>query len=162
MRWLSSATAAGRDPDRPRGDRSVRRVRRVVACVLVHAGRICLLRRSPLVTSDQGQWHCVTGHLPVASDPLDQALREIAEETGADGESVRLIRAGPVVEMRAADGLWRVHPFLFALDDANVSLNWENDAFRWVDPRALDRATTVPWLMDVCQAVELPNVAYAS
>lgn len=136
-------------------------VRSVVACVLLHAGRVCLLRRSRSVGSDQARWHCVTGFLPDAVDPLAQALSEIAEETGIQPEAVRLVRRAPPFELIAVDGPWTVHPFLFAVDSSTICLNWENDAYRWADPGALGGEATVPWLFDICLALDVRRLTLA-
>jgi hypothetical protein len=128
--------------------------RTVVAAVLTNRGRVCLLRRSGLVDGDQGRWHCVTGYLPAAVDPLQQVFTEIAEETGMHPSDLRLVRSGARLTLRAGiDERWDVLPFLVEAANTAVVLNWENDDHRWVDDPHGVPGETVPWLADVLAAV---------
>lgn len=104
-----------------------------------------LLRRRSDVSTYPGRWSGVSGYLEV-DDPLEQALLEIAEETGLEAGEVVLLAAGaPLV----ADSRWLVHPFLFrCLDPEAVRLSPENEGGEWVDPMAIRRRETVPALME--------------
>jgi ADP-ribose pyrophosphatase YjhB (NUDIX family) len=116
----------------------------VVAVVLTHQGRICLLRRSGQVSSDTGLWHCVTGYLPAAADPIRHAQLEVTEETGI--AAARLEPAGAAVfDQYGSDGrLWRIHSFHFRTFKPAVLLNWENDAAFWVPPDETHQTKTLP------------------
>jgi 8-oxo-dGTP diphosphatase len=127
----------------------------VVACVLTHRGLICLLRRSSSVGSDRGKWHCVTGFLPPATNPLDQARSEVCEETALDPEKLRLTREAEPLVLVGATCSWTVFPFLFEVTAPMLTLNWEHDAYRWATPRALSESETVHWLPEVCRQLEL-------
>jgi ADP-ribose pyrophosphatase YjhB (NUDIX family) len=129
--------------------------RAVVACFLRHGGKICLLKRSQSVGSSPGRWHCVTGFLEPGVQPLDQALTEIAEETGLVGETVRLIGAPAPLRMeRPSQGwVWVVYPFLFESDSPRLRLDWEHDEYRWIDPLELASSDCVPWIRDVWLAL---------
>lgn len=125
----------------------------VVAAVLTHRGRICLLRRSRAVTGDIGRWHCVTGYLPSGQDPLQQALVEIYEEIGIETADLELSTTA-VVELLAADGTkWRVHAFGFESRTDAVTLNWEHDAAYWARFRQIAILNTVAWLDDILAAL---------
>ncbi|MGU3586812.1 NUDIX domain-containing protein [Rhodococcus sp. C26F] len=122
--------------------------RRIVALLLKHGNRLCLLRRSALVRSDVGMWHCVTGFLEADVEPENQALAELSEETGLIRQDLRSFSAGPVLRMLGADGEWTVHVFVATSKHRRIRLNWEHDDVCWVpwasaegDGRAL-----VPWL----------------
>ena len=125
--------------------------RHVVACVLRHAGRIALLKRSQAVRSSPGRWHCVTGFLEPGVLPLEQAMTEIAEETGLDARTVRLVGAPEPLRMeRPSQGwVWVVYPFLFEAASPSLRLDWEHDEYRWIDPSDLDASDCVPWIRDV-------------
>ena len=129
----------------------------VVAAVLVHAGKVCLLRRSPQVSSDAGLWHCVTGYLPAGADPMRHALLEVAEETGLAADSLHVHRA-TVLDLAGNDGrTWRVHAYRFRTSTRVLNLNWEHDAVRWVAPDDLDDLPTVRWFGAVLQALSMPG-----
>ena len=119
--------------------------REVVACLLSHDDRQLLLRRSRHVGSDRGRWHCVTGFCDPGVDPLEQAVREVHEETGMPPGSVRLLRRTSLLLM-GEDGPWTVHAFHFACSSSRVRLNWENDDAVWLSDVAGSGLPTVPWL----------------
>jgi 8-oxo-dGTP pyrophosphatase MutT (NUDIX family) len=129
--------------------------RSVIACFLQHGGKICLLKRSQAVGSSPGRWHCVTGFLEPGVQPLDQAITEIAEETGLIGDAVRLVGAPePLRYERPSQGwVWIVHPFLFETASPSLQLDWEHDEYRWIDPAELDASDCVPWIRDVWLAL---------
>src|SRR5690242_5536196 len=126
----------------------------VVAAVLTHQGRICLLRRSALV-SDAGLWHCVTGYLPPAAEPIRHAQLEVAEE--ADIAAGSLEAAGAAMfDQYGRDGrLWRIHAFHFRTATTVVHLNWEHDAACWVWPDQTRRLPTVRWFGAVLKALSI-------
>ncbi|MEU6422914.1 NUDIX domain-containing protein [Streptomyces spiralis] len=127
---------------------------RVVAVLLTHRGQICLLRRSAAVRSDRGRWHCVTGYLPDGTSATDQALAEVAEETGLARQDLVSFTHGPVLCLAdPRGGTWIVHSYLGEARHPNITLNWENDATRWVSPDQLGGLPVVPWLSDVATAV---------
>ena len=86
--------------------------KQVVTCFLESDGEILLLRRSEQVGSYQGRWAGVSGYIETTPD--EQALVEIAEETGLGGEDIKLIRKGkPLpVEDEKMGTRWVVHPFV--------------------------------------------------
>ena len=125
--------------------------RAVVACFLRHGDKICLLKRSQSVGSSPGRGHCVTGFLEPGVLPLEQAITEIAEETGLVGDHVRLVGAPePLRYERPSQGwVWVIHPFLFDVASPDLRLDWEHDEYRWIDPAELDVIDCVPWIRDV-------------
>jgi ADP-ribose pyrophosphatase YjhB (NUDIX family) len=129
--------------------------RSVVACFLRHGGKICLLKRSEAVGSSPGRWHCVTGFLEPGVLPLEQAMTEIAEETGLDAETVRLIGAPePLRYERPSQGwVWIVYPFLFEASSPSLQLDWEHDEYRWIEPAELESSDCVAWIRDVWVAL---------
>ena len=129
--------------------------RRVVTAFLRHQGKLLLVRRSRHVGSYQGRWSAISGYLE-ASDPLEQALREIQEETGLAGERCRLVATGKPIEVPdpALSVCWVVHPFLFEVEEpGDIRLDWENTEWRWVPPEELESLATVPALARAWAAV---------
>ncbi len=128
--------------------------KRVVTCFLESEGRILLLRRSERVGSYQGKWAGVSGY--VETSPDEQALTEIAEETGLRGEDTELISKGePLpVEDRTLGVRWLVHPYLFRVRDrSKVKIDWEHKEARWIEPREIDAYQTVPMLKETLARV---------
>ena len=109
---------------------------------------VLLLRRSERVGTYAGRWAGVSGYLESAT-PLEQAYREIEEETGLSRQDVRLLAKGEPLDVDdAALGVrWRVHPFLFEVEAPGlVNLDWEHTESRWVEPAGLGHYDTVPGL----------------
>jgi ADP-ribose pyrophosphatase YjhB (NUDIX family) len=137
-------------------------LRTIVAVLLTHHGRLCLLRRSALVGSDRGRWHCVTGFLEPGVDPERQVLAELAEETGLRPEDLTSFVAGPALHLPdGRAGSWRVLLYRAESQHDRVSLNWEHDDACWVPwPEAdQDGRVLVPWLADLVMASGLPVAA---
>jgi 8-oxo-dGTP diphosphatase len=135
------------------------RERHVVTCFLLRTdpqGRdeVLILRRSQAVGTYRGRWAAVSGSLE--DGPLQQAYREIREETGLTRRDVRLVGEGEPLEVPAPelDTLWIVHPFLFRLvGAAGPTLDWEHTEARWISPRRLRRFHTVPMLAEALERV---------
>jgi len=127
----------------------------VVTAFLRHDGKVLLLRRSGRVGSYQGRWAGVSGYLEDPA-PLQQALREIREETGLQDNHVRLVSAGTPLEVPAPElgKLWVVHPFLFDVTGAEaIRLDWENTEARWVLPEEVAALPGVPALAEALATV---------
>ena len=128
--------------------------RKVVTCFLESDGEILLLRRSEQVGSYQGRWAGVSGYLETAPD--EQALVEIAEETGLQGDDIELVTRGePLpVEDREMGVRWLVHPFLFRIKDRNkIRIDWEHKEIKWISPEEISDYRTVPMLKETLDQV---------
>jgi len=130
------------------------RQKRVVSCFLESDGRILLLRRSGRVGTYQGRWAAISGYIEKTAD--EQALTEIAEETGLSGRDIELIRRGQPLEVRDEKlGIrWLVHPYLFRVKErGQVSIDWEHEEAKWLDPKEIDNYPTVPSLKEALARV---------
>ncbi|MFA3878010.1 NUDIX domain-containing protein [Streptomyces sp. MMCC 100] len=140
--------------------------RAVVAVVLGRRGRIALLRRSALVGSERGRWHCVTGFME-SDSPLLDAVRELYEETGLGVADLVGLSAGPVLSLPdRAELVWTVHTFWAETECHRLRLNWEHDAYQWVAPGSLASVDgRVAWLGAVLSSMrevrEVPEVREA-
>ncbi|MCR9220032.1 MAG: NUDIX domain-containing protein [Alphaproteobacteria bacterium] len=117
-------------------------------------GRILLVRRSARVGSYQGRWSAISGHL---EDPtaLQQARREILEETGIGAEALTLRAEAPPLAIDAPEygTRWLVHPVLFDLAAGAIPrLDWENLEMDWVEPSHIAARATVPMLAEAYAA----------
>jgi len=115
-------------------------------------GRILLLERSEKVGSFQGHWAGVSGFLESAS-PLEQAFREIVEETGLTANDLELLSEGAPVLSRDQEQVFVVHPYRFRARRTEVRLDWEHTRAEWVDPSEITRRPTVPKLERAWESV---------
>ncbi len=127
----------------------------VVTCFLQRddgpSPRILLVQRSQRVGSYHASWAGISGFVEPTVTPDEQAYTEIREETGLQGEQVRMLRRGAVVEHRdqALERHFYVHPFLFAvLAPDDIRLDWEATDMRWIEPAELSTYQTVPKLSE--------------
>lgn len=123
----------------------------VVACVLRHHGKICLLRRSSLVGGERGAWHIITGFLPEGVRPSEQALTELEEETSIPRDQVTFVSHSLIT----FPGPWTVHAFLLESKTNEVHLNWEHTDFYWVHELQIHQSACVPWAQQVWQTLRL-------
>jgi 8-oxo-dGTP pyrophosphatase MutT (NUDIX family) len=127
----------------------------IIAAVLTHDDRLCLLRRSAQVKTDRGYWHCITGYLATGASPLEHAFIEINEETGIDRCDLEL-QSRAIVDRKGADGnSWRIHAFHFRSRTRTLALNWEHDGACWTPMRKVRRLRTVHWLAAVLEGLSL-------
>lgn len=103
-----------------------------VLAVLVHAGRILLVRRAN--APDQGLWGCPGGRIESGETIFAAAERELREETGVEGRATRLLDALDLFE-RGGDGRLCHHFILLA-----VTCDWLSG-----EPVAADDASEAAW-----------------
>jgi 8-oxo-dGTP pyrophosphatase MutT (NUDIX family) len=117
----------------------------VTAFLLRRDGKILLLRRSGRVGTFQGRWAGVSGYLE-ESTPVEQAYREVQEETGINRADLKLVTTGRIVLARDGPAIYLVHPFLFETRQSRIRLDWEHTEAEWVEPTEFRRRPTVPKL----------------
>jgi len=128
--------------------------KRVVTCFLESDGEVLILRRSRQVGSYQGKWAGVSGYIETTAD--EQALVEIAEETGLSQEDIKLIKRGePLsIEDEKLGVKWVVHPYLFRIKDrGKIKIDWEHKEARWIKPEVIGNYQTVPKLKETLARV---------
>jgi len=128
--------------------------KRVVTCFLESNGEILILRRSEQVGSYQGKWAGVSGYIETTAD--EQALVEIAEETGLSHEDLKLIKRGEPLSIKdeRLGVKWVVHPYLFRIKDrGKIRIDWEHKEARWIKPEAIGNYQTVPKLKETLARV---------
>ncbi len=94
-------------------------------------GRVLLLKRSESHTTNAGKWCFVTGYVEPQEDPRDAAIRELNEELGLDALPTK---RGKIVVVQADQHTLHVHPFLFPVEDFEVTLEREHTAYTWINP----------------------------
>jgi 8-oxo-dGTP diphosphatase len=129
----------------------------VVTAFIEYGGEVLLLRRSQRVKTMKGKWAGVSGYIEAYEKPLVRALKEIEEETGLTQKNVQILREGRLLEV--ADDtwpdtiLWVVHPFYVRTNSNAVTLDWEHDQYKWVNPNEIGNLETVPRLKEALDRV---------
>ena len=100
----------------------------------------------------KGLWAGISGIIENNEIPLQRAKIEIFEEVGITEEKIKLIKSAKEMRINAPqykNHEWEVFPFLFESEKPDVSLNWENSEFRWIEVQELKNYNTVPSLEKV-------------
>ena len=125
----------------------------VVSCFLLRKDmdqpRLLIVQRSQRVGSYNARWAGISGFLEEGVTPEEQAYTEIREETGLQGEQVRMLKRGKVVEYEdtSIGRHWYIHPFLFEVRTPGaIVLDWEATGMRWIEPSEIQALETVPKL----------------
>lgn len=121
----------------------------VVTNILLHRGKVLLLKRSQQVETFRGHWAGCSGHIEHDETVEQASYKEIREETGLERSSLKLLAWGKAVLIEKPHGAWLVHPFLYATDCDKVTLDWEHVEYRWVRPEEVEEFDTVPGLSRV-------------
>jgi 8-oxo-dGTP diphosphatase len=114
------------------------------AGVLVHEGRVLILKRKADDDTYPGLWDCLGGHFEAGESAEECMLREAREESGLE---VTLVRSGRLIEYSDVYGRSIAVPFLLKSRKDKVLLS-EHSEYRWVRPEALRRYRKVPALTE--------------
>ncbi len=125
----------------------------VATACLWDGTHVLLLRRRDDAPSFPGRWSAVSGIVETGETPLEAAIREVREETGIALNQGDMIRKGMPIMVRERDVIWRVHPFLFRATRQEITLDWENEDFRWVSVEELSNMPLVPMLLEVVKGL---------
>jgi 8-oxo-dGTP pyrophosphatase MutT (NUDIX family) len=123
----------------------------VVTVFLRYSGRVLVLKRSMDVGTYRGRWAGVSGYIEKGETPQEAAEREIREETGISKAS--LVREGRHLSINDGDRRWVIHPFLFDVSADKLTLDWEHEKYRWVEPEEVKGLNTVPGLYEALKEV---------
>ncbi|WP_227132584.1 NUDIX domain-containing protein [Halorubellus salinus] len=118
----------------------------VVTAFVRHDGHVLLCRRSEHVGTYTERWGGISGY--AEGDPDEQVLVELHEEAGFETDAVDLVRTGSTVDVRDddLDTHWVVHPYLFDVDDRDVTVSEEHDTCEWVHATEMLHRDCVPGL----------------
>ncbi|HEO64387.1 MAG TPA: hypothetical protein ENI73_00810, partial [Spirochaetes bacterium] len=85
-------------------------INQVVTSFLLYDQKILILKRSQKVGSQRGKWAGVSGYLE-GNEPLNQAYKEIREETSLGEKDIILIKEGSYIDFQGITSdttIWRV------------------------------------------------------
>lgn len=134
-------------------------IRHVVTTFLLHPDgeRILAGRRSDNVRTYPGRWAGISGAVETNEEPLQAALREVAEETRLEPTQDDVLSTGHPVRLVDWDYgcVWIIHPFIIACTDPDaVCRDWEHVELRWLSPDELWTRDTVPKLREAWKSAQ--------
>ncbi|MGI0046975.1 MAG: NUDIX domain-containing protein [Nitrosotalea sp.] len=118
---------------------------RIITAFLTHDGKYLIVKRSDKVKSMKNLWAGISGIIEGNEEPLYRAKMEIFEETGITEDKLSLLKSTQQIQVDSqyANHEWLIYPFLFSVQDPKVTLNWENQEYRWISPSDLSQYQTV-------------------
>lgn len=122
---------------------------KIVTSFLVHNDKYLILKRSEKVKSMKGLWAGVSGIIEGNEEPLYRAKREILEEVSIAENKITLLKSAQQIRTDSPqyeNHEWLIFPFLFSVQDPTITLNWENQEYKWISPSELTQYQTVPSL----------------
>ncbi len=124
----------------------------VAVAVTFHPGlhEFLVLKRSDSHEVFPGYWDFPAGVIEEEEWPKKAARRELKEETGLSG---RRIKSGEPFTVESEYGNFRIHPFLFTVEAADVELGSEHVDYRWISLEELENLKTVKDLEKDLEAV---------
>lgn len=120
---------------------------KIVTSFLKHNDKFLLLKRSTKVKTMRGLWAGVSGIIEHEEDPLSRAKIEIFEELGMPENKIRLLKSASKMKVHSPqyeNHEWEIFPFLFEVMNPEITLNWENSEYRWIEASELENYETVP------------------
>ena len=130
----------------------MKRSTKIITCFLKNGEKILILKRSKKVKSMKGLWAGISGIIENNESPLKRAKIEIYEELGISDNEIKLIKESEemrIVSPQYDNHEWEVYPFLFAVDNPKIKLNWENSDYKWIKAEEISNYETVPSLEKV-------------
>lgn len=97
----------------------------------------------------KGLWAGISGIIEGSEEPIYRAKREILEEVGITEDKISLLKSAQQIRVDSpqyANHEWLIFPFLFSVQDPTITLNWENQEYKWTSPLELTQYQTVPSL----------------
>ena len=122
---------------------------KIVTVFLTQNYKYLILKRSNKVKTMKNLWAGISGIIEGNEDPLYRAKREILEETGVPDNKISILKSSPEIIIDSpqyANHEWLVFPFLFSVQNQTITLNWENQEYRWITPSEINQYKTVPSL----------------
>ncbi|GAB4463354.1 MAG: hypothetical protein Kow00120_29840 [Anaerolineae bacterium] len=127
---------------------------RIVSVVVQRPdGRVLIVQRSPRRRAMPGKWSVISGYIEEGESVSQAATREVREEIALE---VVVEQMGAPFPVQVGEETLLIHPVLArAPADAAVTLDWENQAYRWIAPEEVFDYPRVPGLEDDFIAVGL-------
>ena len=112
------------------------------SAIIIHKGKLLILKRSKFVKFNPRMWDSVGGHLKEYETAEENILREAKEETGLD---IKILKCGKSYEIRDKYGRWIVIPFLCKADTEKVKIKPdEHSKYKWISPQEIENYDCVP------------------
>lgn len=104
-----------------------------VECLIVHDGKVLLLKRSETSKNFPGYWIGPGGHIDDNDDVLSAAVREVFEETGVKVDQSKIsLKVVAIGNHQDRNEIYMVYYFLINLDTKQEIINSDEGKSSWV------------------------------
>ncbi len=117
--------------------------------VVIRRGKLLILKRMSDDDSYPGVWDCVGGHFEKGESAEECMLREAREESG---QSMKIVKVGPLIEYLDAYGRAVAVPFILRPDPKKEIVPSEHSEYRWIK---LSEAKNYDIVPDLSKALSL-------
>ncbi len=117
--------------------------------VVLRRGRLLILKRKDDDDSYPSVWDCVGGHFEEGESAEECMLREAREESG---QSMKIVKVGPLIEYLDAYGRAVAVPFILRPDPKKGVVPSEHSEFKWIKLSEVKDYDIVP---DLARALTL-------
>lgn len=115
-------------------------------------GKVLILKRSELMGTNAEKWEFVSGRVKDTETAEEAAHRELRQETGMEGETIRTAESFTI---EADEVKFRVNPVLVEVKEGKPELSFEHDEFRWLKPEEVLELETVPGVQNDLERLNL-------
>lgn len=118
----------------------------VINVIVVHQGRVLLLKRSDKVMAYKGKWNCIGGFLDEVGPIENKVYEELREELSVLPSLIeRTTYIDPIeVVDSAINRTWLIQPALVVLKERPIiTLDWEHTDYAWVAEDEIEKYDTV-------------------
>jgi 8-oxo-dGTP pyrophosphatase MutT (NUDIX family) len=118
----------------------------VINVVVMHRGKILIVKRSKHLRFYPGLWNGIGGFLDDKKSLEEKVREELHEELGIKPRDIILMKFGQIFD---ADDpkikkTWVIHPVLVKVRTNKIRLDWEAEEYRWVRPKEVKDFRIVP------------------
>lgn len=106
----------------------------VINCVLMHKGKILIVKRSKDLELYPGYWNGIGGFLDDKKSLEEKVREELYEELGIKKQGIISLRLGEIFDAEAPEyqKTFVVHPVFIEVKTSAISLDWEAEEYAWV------------------------------
>lgn len=121
-------------PEKGQVDYTHARFAPALNCVVMHGGKILIVRRSRAMRLYPGSWNGIGGFLDDEKTFEEKVKQELKEELGIRASGIISLRRGEIFE--AAEPkykkVWIIFPVLAKVKTDRIELDWEAEEYRWI------------------------------
>ena len=121
-------------PKRGQVDYTHARFAPALNCVVMHRGKILIVRRSRRMRLYPGYWNGIGGFLDDGKTLEEKTKEELKEELGIRATDIISMKRGEIFEAEEPKykKVWIIFPVLVKVKTERIKLDWEAEEYRWI------------------------------